>query len=230
MIEEKEQEGNKSSEAIYKDVISPFFRLIQRHPYFQERVAFLREKYKIDPSEIENKGKELKWMYADKERYNSLLSDSKKLAESFTYYRGLLREVWCAILDYIFINEMGLPNYRTSIKTYSATKKDNTLIMEPSCIYLEIAPHTSKRQIIDSWDIIVGKRKRERLLSVPKTSKREEMAWDLSQQGLTSVKIAKKVKEKFKNGIGVYTYNEVNLDKYRYKKALMKIRKFNTIL
>lgn len=64
--------------------------------------------------------------------------------------------------------------------------------------------------------------KAKRYYGIPSTTKHEEYAWQLFQEGLTSKAVTEKFNERFK--VANYTYNEVLNLKSNYKKALSVLK------
>ena len=220
--------GNKNPQEIFYESTQKLFRLLSHHPHFLAGAGKLRSKYKIPFEDITDISKLLVWQHNHKKQYDKLVSDEElsKLLADFKIARELQRATGKFMLDYIQTNNLITTSiFDNGLNVIRASDDRKILELKPDCIYLEITPHTTVREIKDRWKNIVGGRKEIREYGIPATTKIEERVWELYEQGLETNEITPLIKKEFH--LRVSGYSETLKLKSNYKKALSKLRKVN---
>jgi hypothetical protein len=218
--------GNKNPKEIFYESTQKLFKLLIHHPHFIKGVAILRDKYKLSYQEITNISKLLQWKNANNKKCNLIAQDEDLygLINDFKIPQELKKSAKNFAYDFILTNNLITNNmFETGLNIIKHSLKEKTLKLNPNSVYVEITPFTTEREIKNTWEKIVGKRKEIRNYGIPKTSKIDERVWELSMDGYKIDEIIKKIKEEFDRKS--FIYSDVNTSKNKYKTALSKLRK-----
>jgi len=225
-----DKKGAKNPSEIFYRTSLNLFSLLAHHPYFLEKIETLRNKYKISPEQIQDIQGILVWKLDNRNLYNNIISDPDyyNLYQEFDYPKEFAKSVQEFIFDYLLTSKSNLPSsIGTGLNIIKPQTENETLGLNLGSIYLEIAPFTTLNEIEENWYKINKNQDGNRKFGVPDINKFDEYVWELL--GLKDLKASdektiKMVKNKFSKS--KLTYTDLLKAKSRYKKNLVKLRKF----
>ena len=218
--------GNRNPNEIFYESTQKLFNLLAHHPHFIKGVVNLRDKYKLPYKEITDVSKLLEWKSKNNKKCNLIAQDEDLygLINDFKIPQELKKSVKNFAYDFILTSNLITSNmFETGLNIIKYSLKEKTLKLNPNSVYVEITPFTTEREIKNTWEKIIGKRKEIRNYGIPKTLEIDERVWELSTEGCSTEKISEKIKEEFDKKS--FIYSDVNTSKHKYKTALSKLRR-----
>ncbi len=213
---------------------SRLLALLIDHPYFQENVKKIREKYKLPEQGFSDRSEAHMWEHENTDTYHARVLDVESLIGGFEIPKIFRSSTWGFISDYIIApvrSEHSSTRYYPVFRLVRTDedRKVNQFLVNPNSLYVEIFDWTTKRDMDAAWSKITKSKKTKLPFGVSRVDALARDVWLLSQGDLSDKEISSKIQEELRgsNDERIFGYDDVPIYRKRYKEALNSLRKLD---